>query len=363
MSVGGQMGSQKGYQNNNQSGQTSGTTAGTMTGATTGSMNGSTTVDPTAGYSAMSGQLQGLLGQNGMTPEQAAALHSATANMNANPGGNISGASSFLQNYVGGNHPAYSIAGAPQVGTGTVTTGPVIAGDIASMIDRFQNPYTQQVVDATTADAQHALGTNLNEIAAQYGGQYGNGRAGVAMGQAVGDSTRALASTLGQLRKEGYGTALAGATTQAGNNLSASGANAANSLTASGENAANTLSASGQNAGNALTAQQVNVGQRNINDQTSMQAIRDYISGQTTGSNVANSNAQTVAGIGGGGVNQMLQFLGSQVPAFGSNTSGNTSGTTSGSTSGSTTGQMSGQSSGNSGGSSKGGGMSVPLFG
>jgi hypothetical protein len=196
------------------------------------------------------------------------------------------------------------------------------------MISNYLSPYTDQVTNATINDSDLALRKSLNDITAQFGGQTGNTQAGVAAGTAVSDSLTRLAPILAQTRQQGFTTALSGAQ----------------------GDAANALSANTSNAANTLANNEFNVGAQQSNDQQSMQAIRDYVGNLTNNNAITTGNAQTQYGMGGGGVTNLLQYLSSQVPAFGQTNTGTSTGSTSqtGTTSGQSDTSQSGNSSGNS---------------
>ncbi len=205
----------------------------------------------------------------------------------------------------------------------------VIANQGAAYMNAYQNPYTQQVVDATTADMNQGLNTGLNSLKASYGGQYGNGRQDVAAGQAVGDYTRALGTTIGGLRSQGFNTALAGGQ-----------ADASNALTASGQNVSNLMGNNQFNAG-----LQNNANQFGAN--TTLQANRDIMNNSATAAGIGTNAANSAANIGGNQYTQFLQALGAGTPLFGSFNAGAND----------AAGQQQGTSQGSN--SSKGGGASV----
>lgn len=329
-------GGSEGNQNQSSSynGQTAGTsdtsTAGTSnvnsTGTTTGQTAGQVTADPTAGYGNVSDIVQRLTasGGNGLTPEQQAALTGIQGSA-ADVTGKIDYGNSVLSQYVGDNHPAYQSGG----------TSTVSAPSASSLISSYMTPYQQQVVDAAGADSNQNFAKNLNTLHAEYGGQSGNGREGVAAGQALDDSTRSYNDLVSGLLNTGYTTALGGAENEAGNDLTASGQNAA--LT------------QGNN--------QFNVGANQANDAQSIGVVQDYLNNTVPTENaIQTGDASTIAGMSGSGVSQMLQYLQSQVPAFGQSSTGNTTGTQTGNQTGNTTGTSNTDMTGTSSGSSVGSG-------
>ena len=106
------------------------------------------------------------------------------------------------------NTPFYG-GQAQMVGTGG-TTPQVQAGQLANTnLAQYQNPYTQQVIDAQAQDVLRNAQLGLNQLGtqAQKAGAFGGSRHGVAMGE-IG---RGVAQTLGQqsaqLRQQGFNTA------------------------------------------------------------------------------------------------------------------------------------------------------------
>ncbi len=244
----------------------SSTSTGTQSGTQTGTTAGSQTVNPTGGYSSISDLLQGIVGGNsGLTPAQLQAMGITT-----NAAQNYANASDYgggvLSQYVGDNHPAYQIADAKTI----------IAPQASSYMADYNNPYQQQVVDATRADLTHGFDTGLNELRASYGGQYGNGREGVAAGTAADQFDRTLGTTLGNLRSQGFTTALG----------------------AGQQDAANQLAANTTNVGNKIGVDTFNTGQKNVNDNQSINVINDWIAQQGAKANAltgaANTNAISV---------------------------------------------------------------------
>lgn len=291
----------KGGSSQSQNNQYSGNTAGTS--------DQTQVANPTGAWNAASGNLAGNLGTTGLNTDQTGALDWMKGWAGANPYQTSAGVVNNMLMPLA-QKGAYQSAGA----------SPVMSGDIAGMLGKFQDPYTQQVVDATTADAQHNLGVNLNDIQAQYGGQYGNGRAGVATGQAVGDASRALDTTIGGLRSQGFNTALSGATNQAGNDLSASNAN----------------------AGYTMANNQFNTNQQNTADQRQASLLQSILGNVGSTQDYGTQANQNVYNAAGGGNSNLMAFLNSQVPAFGQTSHGSTTGTASGTSSGGASGKNGG---------------------
>jgi hypothetical protein len=135
----------------------------------------------------------------------------------------------------------------------------------ASLLDpndiaKFESPYTQQVVDTTTADANAALAAqeNQNRAQANKAGAWRGSAIDVQNAVAQGESNRGLDTTIAGLRNTGFTTAanLAGGNVDRTNTANAANAIATNQALQFGANAANT--ASENNAARGLTAQQLN---------------------------------------------------------------------------------------------------------
>lgn len=108
----------------------------------------------------------------------------------------------------------------------------------ASTIQQYQNPYTQQVVDATTAQMRNDFGQQQasltgNQIAQ---GALGGNATGVARGVLAGQQGRTMASTVAGLYDKSYQQALSAAQQQQQTGLA--GANAQAQYGLSGQNAA-----------------------------------------------------------------------------------------------------------------------------
>lgn len=193
----------------------------------------------------------------------------------------------------GGFAAAYGPA--PVVGA----AGDITANTAASFMSPYSQGYTQNVVDATTNDMTSALGKGLNEISAQYGGQYGNGRSGVAMGQAVGDFTRALGTTTAGLRDQGFGRALGAGQFDSGQNLAAQT----------------------QNVSNNMATDQFNSTLKNNRDQfganTMIGANQAQMGNTATAANIGTNAANSAANIGGQGFAQQLAALQAGNPLIG----------------------------------------------
>ena len=88
------------------------------------------------------------------------------------------------------------------VGAGLTNIGTIAGSDIAS----YQNPYTQQVIDATQADILRGAQQGINALDYQAGraGAFGGSRHGVALGELGTGVAQQLAQTSAGLRQAGF---------------------------------------------------------------------------------------------------------------------------------------------------------------
>lgn len=124
-----------------------------------------------------------------------------------------------LQNLAGAG--AASLSGLPwDYDAAEQLTGAVANSDtpsIAGNIGQFMNPYLKQVVGATSADLDANDGRVRAQQALDLAGSGAFGGSGAALTQSAteGELARARATTLGNLRSQGYSQALGAATSQA----------------------------------------------------------------------------------------------------------------------------------------------------
>lgn len=93
---------------------------------------------------------------------------------------------------------------------GTVAAGTTNIGTIAgSDIGQYQNPYTQQVIEATQADILRGAQQGINALDYQAGraGAFGGSRHGVALGELGTGVAQQLAQTSAAQRQAGFQTA------------------------------------------------------------------------------------------------------------------------------------------------------------
>lgn len=91
---------------------------------------------------------------------------------------------------------------APQAQATSASAGQITGSGIRELM----SPYLQDVVDTTRADMEASNAAQLNALRARgaAAGAFGGSRFGVAEGQAIGDQSRALGSTLANLRHTGW---------------------------------------------------------------------------------------------------------------------------------------------------------------
>ncbi len=108
----------------------------------------------------------------------------------------------------------------------------VSGGKASDWVGNYMDPYQQQVVDATSADLDANDGRVRAQQALQLAGSGAFGGSGAALTQSMteGELARARATTLGQLRSQGYQTALNAASGDAERATQARVANAQNAL-------------------------------------------------------------------------------------------------------------------------------------
>ena len=73
--------------------------------------------------------------------------------------------------------------------------------------DQFMSPYQEQVIDATRQDLQRELDRQSAQLGASAGSAFGGSRLGVEQARLKSQGAQAIASTLGQLRQQGFESA------------------------------------------------------------------------------------------------------------------------------------------------------------
>jgi hypothetical protein len=132
-----------------------------------------------------------------------------------------------MLNTQGTNQPQQGMSQQPQTGIGGVPVNPMqqasmaqqaaLAGTLGagttnigtiagSNIGQYQNPYTQQVIDATQADILRGATQGINALDYQAGraGAFGGSRHGVALGELGTGVAQQLAQTSAGLRQAGF---------------------------------------------------------------------------------------------------------------------------------------------------------------
>jgi hypothetical protein len=105
-------------------------------------------------------------------------------------------------------------AGAPALGlaqnaSGSLTNFNAPGGDFSGLISKYQNPYTDQVVNSTMNDLDQfrQRGIMGNGQSATLNHSFGGNRTGVADALTNDQFTRTAANTIGNLRNQGFNTA------------------------------------------------------------------------------------------------------------------------------------------------------------
>ena len=323
------LGGQKGSQSQNQ------TYSGSGTSTSDSSVAGSQRAVAPGGWEDL---WRGITSMGGTTPGQTTA-NDYFAGQLKTPGGTADQVFDYARWFA-------NKANAPGVG-GNISAPGVVAGDAAAthgydLINKYQDPWTQQVVDAATNDltVQRDRAQNASNMAATAAGGIANARTGLRDAQVQDDFLRTLASTTGGLRSQGFQNAMSGALQDAGLTTQVGVGNADRSF-----------NASSQNAANSLAAQQANARIAFENDQASKGYATSALDAVLQSGGIRDAAAGALANLGGGTFSQLLAGLGAGTPLFGTDTTGTES--TKGSTS------ATGQSSGSGNSSSKGGGVKL----
>lgn len=149
-------------------------------------------------------------------------------------------------NAMGATQGAMGAMGTPGFGTygANRQQGP---GAIARGMDRYMNPYTQDVIDANRADTMTSLqqAQSMNGANAQAAGAFGGSRHGLVEATTAADAIDNLSRQTAGLRQQGFDTAAALSGQDVANRMAVRGAN---------QNAINT--ARQFNAGQAMAGQQ-----------------------------------------------------------------------------------------------------------
>lgn len=152
-----------------------------------------------------------------------------------------------------------------QTGTSTSTTGPTAEAQkllaqasqpiSASQIANYQNPYQQQVIDATMAQLNQQYGQQQNQLKgnAISQGALGGDRAKVAMASLMGKQGMNTASALSGLQSAGYSQALQAAQADALRQLQAAGLSGTTTSGTTQQNGTSSGTSLGTTVGNSAT--------------------------------------------------------------------------------------------------------------
>lgn len=143
-------------------------------------------------------------------------------------------------------------------------------------LNRYQNPYQQQVIDTTLGDIDRQRQMAINDVGSQFGGAgaFGGSRHGIAEAETNRAAMDAAAQASGQLRSQGFMNAQGMANQDIQNQMAARqmGLGAASQL--------GNLSNLGFGQGQAINQMQ---GQQGLQQQASMQALIDAANQQYAG--------------------------------------------------------------------------------
>lgn len=142
--------------------------------------------------------------------------------------GQVTSGMQGLQNLAGGNNQWQGLLEQAAQGTqaaGGYTPEQVDAGQ--ADIGQFMNPYTDQVVNSTLSDIDRAraMAVNQTQDQALAAGAFNGSRSALADAMTNSEYARAAGSVAGQLRSQGFNTALGAAQNQQGMDMQAALAN------------------------------------------------------------------------------------------------------------------------------------------
>lgn len=313
-------------------GSTTGTTSGTTTGST--SATGTTTVNTPEGWLT---NWQGMQpGAGGFNPTQQPAVDFMRGQLGSvTPGAgraHLDLASGYLTDALR-SRTAPTLANLEATGMGAYATpAQVQAQQIAArrgseFMSEYQNPFQQQVIDASLGQFDVDAAEARNALRAGNAGAFGNKRYGVAEGQFGADTALGRASLGAGLRSQGFTTAAGLGMQDAGRFLTADQANAANALAAS---TFNNQQAQARQMFDANLGMAYNQQRDALAGQVANLGSADYALGQGLAGGLMNAGAM--------GAGQGLNWLNAAVPAFGQTTSqsGTQTGTQTGTQSGTT---------------------------
>lgn len=171
----------------------------------------------------------------------------------------------------------------PAMGSASRASSNGLLGDSARLnqfMADYQNPYGQQVIDATMADFDQYAGTQRAAMDAKgaYGGAFGGSRWGIAEGQLEGELSRGRASTLASLRDQQFrlGAELAGTDAAAANQFKLTNAGMGMQAALANQNADNQFKMTEYGAG----VDQARYGADSLNQFAMQQGLLDQQTGQ-----------------------------------------------------------------------------------
>ena len=297
MGVGGSSQDQNGYHNDSSTGIT-----GTMPIAPDGYQNAWTNI----------------LNMNGQTPGQQAAYNYYKDQLDHGGGlfdwQNQAMAQEFYR-------APYQVSQQPNVAAQSISAPTISAQTGAAGMDAYQNPYTNQVVNATLANYDQNTANQLNALRASRDASSAFGdRANLADSQFLNQSDLNRTQLQSGLLDTAFNTAAGYGQQDANRFLAADQANATNALTAGQINAANSLNA--QQFNNNLNAQnqQFNVNAQYQGLDRNLNALNQLGQNYVTQNQISGNDANMVANLGGTNFNQMLSGLAAGNPLFGSAT-------------------------------------------
>lgn len=303
-------------------------------GSQTGTMTGTTTPVAPEGWESAWNQMRPT-GPGGLNPLQQQGVGAMTG---ALPGlewagnrfqeQNLNRTAPTLRNLEAIDPTAYATPGMSTAPT--VEAQQIAARRGAEFMGDYQNPFQQQVIDASLAEFDQSAAEARTGLRAANAGAFGNKRFGVAEGQFAADTALGRAGLGANLRSQGFNTAASLGMQDAGRFLTADQSNQAASLQASQVNAANALAAQ--------EAEAARQQQRNMFDASlgmdynaqQDQLVRDYVNTQGAMAGIGGN----ILGAGTVGQGQNLDWLRAGLPLFGTSQTGTTTGTNTGVTSG-----------------------------
>lgn len=169
---------------------------------------------------------------------------------------------------------------------------PIVAGQLRDTdLAPYYDPYQQNVIDTTMADAAEGNARSLNQLRSSTPtGAFNGSRAGVAEGVVTGENNRNLASLIASLRSTGFDKARGAASTDISNRLGADTQTASNLLTTQGANQNATNNAGATNAA-ALNAMKSLLAGDKMQTQLANQSGEQFADSASLQAQLANASA------------------------------------------------------------------------